>query len=343
MISLDGSHGEGGGSMLRYALALATLTQKPFRMYAIRKGRDKPGLKPQHLFCIRGLEDLCGAVSEGAEIGSLDVTFYPRPVSKDSISIAIGTAGSVTLLLQAFMLPLLFQKRTIVKVTGGTDVPFSQPYDYFTQVFLSALAPYGDIECSLERRGFYPKGDGKLSLVVKGRYNYPEPGLPVFNYFERGDVQSLAGVSYATSLLEKADVALRMKKAARHILPDVKIREEYAPSASDGAGIVLWATYEKTVLGASALGKRGVRAEDVGRQAGEDMKREMDSSAVVDRHLADQLIPYMGAVTRASGKECVIKTSEITDHLRSNVYVTEAFLDVSFQIDGNQVTCTKTI
>jgi RNA 3'-terminal phosphate cyclase (ATP) len=44
MITIDGSQGEGGGQVLRSALALALVTGKPFTITNIRAGRKKPGL-----------------------------------------------------------------------------------------------------------------------------------------------------------------------------------------------------------------------------------------------------------------------------------------------------------
>lgn len=347
MIVLDGTRGEGGGSMLRYALALSTLTKKPFRMENVRKGRDKPGLKAQHLFCIRGLEDLCGAKSEGAILGSENVVFYPGAIVKDSLNIDIGTAGSITLLLQSFLLPLLFhEKKVYLKITGGTDVPFSQPLDYFRNVFLPALSPYAKFEVECERRGFYPKGGGKVKLTVEGKYRCDSgsSNIPLISLNEHEKLVHIHGNSFAAKELEKNEVANRMKRSCRKELTfycPIKIDEEYIETHSAGAGIVVWAVYEHGVLGGSFLGERNIRAEDVGRNAALDLKKEMDSNACVDRHLADQLVPYMGAITAVTGKECVIRTSEITNHLRSNVYVTEMFLDVHFTIEGEGIRCHR--
>src|SRR3989339_1721617 len=126
MIELDGSYGSGGGQIVRTALALSTITQKAFEVSDIRKGRSKPGLKNQHLFCIKALEELCNAKTEGAELGSTHLKYQPEKIKPQTLSIDIGTAGSITLLLQSLLIPAVFTNSKIrLKVSGGTDVIWS--------------------------------------------------------------------------------------------------------------------------------------------------------------------------------------------------------------------------
>ena len=51
-ITIDGSEGEGGGQILRTALALAG-DRPAFRIDGIRAGRGKPGLMRQHLTAVQ--------------------------------------------------------------------------------------------------------------------------------------------------------------------------------------------------------------------------------------------------------------------------------------------------
>jgi len=126
MIQLDGSWGEGGGAIVRVALALSAITGKPFEVNNIRKGRCDTGLKNQHLFCIKALEMLCNAKTHGAEIGSENLRFEPGKIEGKTISINIETAGSITLLMQAVLLPAMFaDKKVRFKVVGGTDTRWS--------------------------------------------------------------------------------------------------------------------------------------------------------------------------------------------------------------------------
>ncbi|MBU1975270.1 MAG: RNA 3'-phosphate cyclase [Nanoarchaeota archaeon] len=359
MIEIDGNYGEGGGAILRYALALSTLTQKPFHMVNIRQGRSKPGLKPQHLFCINGLVDLCGAKIDHPDIGDKEVKFKPEIISKNALQIDIGTAGSISLLMQSFILPILFSKKKVaMKIIGGTDVPYSQPMDYFINVFIPSLEKYGDFNMWLERRGFYPKGGGILRIDIEGKYDFKSDlNIPAIQRTDRKKLRWIRGKSVATMKLIQSQVAERMRLSAKKELngltPHISIEAQYTPALSDGAITTLWVGYDngngeilpannhKIMLGADCLGKKEISAEDVGKSAALNLKTEMDSGASTDLHLADQIIPYMGVVTSMTGNQCQIITSKITDHLRSNIYVTEKFLDVKFLISQNQVTCQK--
>src|SRR3989338_552178 len=150
MIQIDGNYGEGGGAIARVALALSTIAQKPFEIYDIRKGRPQPGLKNQHLYCIRALKELCNAVAEGDELGSTFLRYYPKRLVAKNLDIDIETAGSITLLLQALIPPAIFASKPItITVTGGTDTKWSQPFDYFNNVLLPQLQRFAKIEAKL--------------------------------------------------------------------------------------------------------------------------------------------------------------------------------------------------
>src|SRR6202167_3601802 len=107
MITIDGSLGEGGGQILRTALALSMLTGQPFRIENIRAGREKPGLLRQHLTAVNAAAAICGAAVEGAAISSRALSFSPGKVKPGEYTFSIGTAGSTTLVLQT-VLPALW-------------------------------------------------------------------------------------------------------------------------------------------------------------------------------------------------------------------------------------------
>src|SRR5512136_1060827 len=137
MIEIDGSHGEGGGQLLRTAVALAALTRKPVTVNRIRQGRPNPGLAAQHVTALRAVAELASAQVNGLEAGSSKVVFEPGDLRGGDHAFDVGTAGSVTLVLQA-CLPVAFaaKEATRLRIVGGTDVQWSPPLDYFARVFL---------------------------------------------------------------------------------------------------------------------------------------------------------------------------------------------------------------
>ena len=141
MIEIDGSKYEGGGSTLRLATALSAITKKPCRVFNIRKGRSKSGLAPQHLLGLRALIELCNGKIEGDFLGSEEIKFFPNEIYRDQVSVNIPTAGSITLVLQALILPAIFSSKPleIIFDGGATDTFFSPTIDYFQYVFWKIL------------------------------------------------------------------------------------------------------------------------------------------------------------------------------------------------------------
>ncbi len=340
MIGIDGSHGEGGGAILRTALALSTVTGKPFRITDIRKGRPNPGLKREHLSCIRILQELSGAKCENAYLGAESVLFVPGTVKAKRIAYDLETAASTTLVAQCLILAAIFSgKRVSFSLKGGTDVKWSIPADYLANVLAPALKPLGDVTVRIVRRGYYPRGQGLLEVRVKGHDRLGAGRLPRLELLGRGSLVAIEGVAHASLPLEEARVALRMKETAELSLATqgkpVLVRQSYSATANTGAAITLWARCTDCVLGASALGDRGVSAEKVAEAAARALRATLDADVPMDEHLADQLVPYLAVCGGA------LRTGRITDHLKSNVYVCEKFLDVKFEIDeeAGVVTC----
>ncbi|MDM7912078.1 MAG: RNA 3'-terminal phosphate cyclase, partial [Methanotrichaceae archaeon] len=94
MIEIDGSYGEGGGQIVRTAVALSAVTGKPVRIK--RQGRPKPGLAPQHAQAVSALARLCSAKITGVKPGSPEISFDPGAIQGGHYQIDIGTAGSIT-------------------------------------------------------------------------------------------------------------------------------------------------------------------------------------------------------------------------------------------------------
>ncbi len=363
MIRIDGSYLEGGGQILRTALAFSSLTLQPFEIVNIRKGRPNPGLQPQHLACIRALEDFCNASSEGAAIGSTAIAFYPGKLQSRTLSVDIGTAGSVTLLLQALLLPAMFAPGKVrLRLTGGTNVSHSQPVEYFSSVFLPHLSGFVQTNFSILQRGYFPKGNGKVELEVRPYFHFDDYGTFAdlaaavrqqhkgINLAERGRLLKVTGVSHASYDLKQGEVAERQASSARQGLLKsgidcpIGISSEYSNSLSTGSGIGVFAHFaaagkdepgpaNPVILGSDCLGERGKRAEAVGQEAAAALLKEIQSGACADRFLADQLIPLMAIC--GSSK---ILASEITGHCLTNIFVVEQFIGKRFAVDREKRT-----
>ena len=331
MIELDGATFEGGGQLMRTAVALAAITKKPCRVFNIRKNRPKPGLMTQHLLGLQSLAELCNGKLEGDYLGSKEVRFYPGEIKKEKISLTIGTAASITLILQSLIPPALSAPEPVKIIFNGgaTDTFFSPTIDHFRYVFLKIIEKMGGkVEISILKRGYYPEGGAKVEVTI-----YPSK-LKNLNLTERGKLQKILVISGSSEFLKDKKVAERQLAGVREILGKLRLpieeKVEYYPTQCPGSQICLAAEFENTIIGTDNLGKLGKRAEDVGKEAALELLREQKSEACLDKHLADQILPYL-ALSWPKGKS-QITVSEITDHCKTNIWVIEKFIEGKFEI-----------
>lgn len=337
MIEIDGSFGSGGGQILRTACALSTVTKKPCRVFNIRKSRPKPGLMPQHLLGIQALTRLCRGKLEGDELGSEEITFYPGEIDKDQVSINIRTAGSITLILQTLIPPVLFAPNPVkIYFDGGaTDTFFSPAIDYFKYVFLRILEKIdAKVEINILRKGYYPEGGAKTEIKI-----FPSK-LKNLNLLERGALKKIIAISGASEFLQKQKTAERQLQGIREVLGKLKLpieeKVEYYPTQCPGSQICLIAEFENTIIGTDNLGKLNKRAEDVGKEAALELLKEQKSETCLDKYSADQILPYLSLSCGKSQVTC----SEITEHSRTNIWVIEKFLDGKFEIKNSLISWT---
>ncbi|MDW8359623.1 MAG: RNA 3'-terminal phosphate cyclase [Candidatus Caldarchaeum sp.] len=334
---LDGSVGEGGGQVLRVAVVLSAILGRPLHIYNIRKKRQNPGLRHQHLTAVNAVRQSCSAVVEGAEVGSAELRFTPRKINASSLNLDTGTAGSTTLVLQSLLPVLCFGVRNCrFTVKGGTNNPNAPTYEYFEKVFIPSASLTGaSMGVRLLRRGFYPRGGG----VVEGFCN-PVKKLKPINLTGRPRVFEIAGLAYTSRL--PSHVAERMARACEKVLVGrgflrVEIRRESLNegdercAADPGAGLFLAALCEDgVVLGVDKLGEKGVPAEKVGEAAAADLLEELDSGAPVDRHLGDMLVIYSAL---ADGRS-VYEVSRLTSHTITSIKVCELITGCKTSVQG---------
>jgi len=333
MIEIDGAIG--GGSVLRIGVGLAVALGRAIRIYNIRQGRPNPGLQAQHLAGLLAVAELCDAKLEGAELGSRQVDFHPGAISKQKIKIEIATAGAVGLALQPLQIACLKAKHPIeIEIEGGgTFGAWAPPAPYIQNVNFSLLEKLGfKAELKVEKHGFYPKGGAK----ALAKFWPPQRQSPIA-LEERGKLLKIEGISFASAHLIKAKVAERQAQSAYRILAQafsdasLEIKQQYVEALSAGSAVTLWAVFEKTIIGADALGERGVPAEQVGRQAAESLIAELKSNATVDKHMADQMIPFLALYGGS------FRCSELTDHIKTNIYVAERLTAKKFAVEGQKI------
>lgn len=320
-MKLDGTYGEGGGQILRTAVALSAVTGEPLEINNIRRARPKPGLAAQHVKAVESVARICDAEIEGCSLHSTQLSFKPGKIKGGDYEIDIGTAGSISLFLQCVMPAAMHAPGTVrIKISGGTDVLWSPPVDYLRFVTLCALSQMGyDCKFTLIRRGYYPCGGGCVEAIIN-------PSVLKKTSFDRNMCLIAKGISHSSGL--PAHVAERQATSAEKLLRgdgyENRILRETNNYPSTGSGITLWCG----TMGGSALGKPGLRAEKVGESAAEALLSELKSGAGVDVYLADQLIPYLALAGGGS-----FTTRMLTTHTMTNIWVTEQFLDVKFKIE----------
>ncbi len=324
MLHLDGSYGEGGGQILRTSLSLSALLGVPVRIERIRAGRAKAGLRPQHLTAVKALAQVTGAEVTGAELGSQELTFRPRAPKAGhylfDVAEKTGSAGSVTLIAQALLPPLLKAAgRSTLIIRGGTHVPWSPPAHYLTQVFLPALGLMGaTVKMTLERWGWYPRGGGEVRLEIT-----PAPALSGVEW-RRAPAASLFQAITAAARLPEHVIRRQAERLKVRLGEDFPVVQVQASGLDPGSLVFLWGPQ----AGFDALGARGKPAEKVADEVADAFLHYQKSKAAVDRHLADQMVLYL-AQARGPSR---LTTEEVTSHLLTNVWVIEQFLGPTFQV-----------
>jgi RNA 3'-terminal phosphate cyclase (ATP) len=287
---------------------------------------------PQHLHAVKAVSKLSEARVEGLEIGSEEIEFHPHELQGGDLKVDIQTAGSISLVLQAVMIPAMNTDGPLkITIKGGTDVRWSPRIDYLKNITLPVLGLMGyQAHLEIERRGYYPRGGGLIRMQI-----IPTPQLGGLKLTHL-KVKRLSGVSHATRL--PRHVAQRQADRAQEVLTergyDVNIEVEVNQDAlGPGSGIVLWSEGTGRV-GGSALGERGKRAEKVGEEAAQELLFHLERGAPLDRYLSDQIIPYL-----ALAGDSQVKVAQITPHTLTNIHVAHLLTGARFHLEEEPEGC----
>jgi RNA 3'-terminal phosphate cyclase (ATP) len=321
MIKIDGSYGEGGGQILRTALSLSAILNKPFELYNIRKGRKKPGLLAQHLTGVNAAQTITDAKVSGNNFGSSSLTFEPKAIKGGEYTFNVaeerGSAGAVTLVAQT-ILPIIFfaDKESKVTLKGGTHVPFSPPFDYLKEILLSTLADFGfQAKAELKGYGFYPVGEGEILLTVKPaerkdfRISSPLMGegkgegeirIRETHLSERGALKELRITSKVANLplsIAERQMNRLFQKLSEFPIPNSESRItkecEVVKAPCPGTYLFMTAEFENIRAGFSSLGAKGKPAEKIADEVFEEFSNYYNQKEVFDPHLADQILVFL--------------------------------------------------
>jgi RNA 3'-terminal phosphate cyclase (ATP) len=326
MLTLDGSQGEGGGQILRTSLALSMCLGKAFQIHNIRATRAKPGLQPQHLAAVKAAAGIARANVKGAELGSQTLSFIPQGVEGGEYRFAIGTAGSTTLLFQA-LLPALMRARHASRVIleGGTHNPMAPPFEFLNHAFLPLINHMGPtVTARLIRPGYVPAGGGQLDITIQ-----PVKRLRPLNILQRGKLMETRAevlLSHLPTHIAERELGV-IAKALQ--LPASCLNFQIDTSAigpGNCVSVIIKAEGVTEVF--TALGKRGLPAEQVASQVVQDVRDYLASEVPVGHYLADQLLlPLALAGTGA------FVTGPPSLHTTTNMVVIEQFTQKPFALE----------
>jgi RNA 3'-terminal phosphate cyclase (ATP) len=317
-LKINGDHGEGGGQIIRSAIALSCITKQPIHLENIRKNRKISGLRPQHLTAINILQKIANAKVIGAEVGSTEIKFIPGDAKNLDLVEDVGTAGSIPLILQVLIPVVAMSKKQFnLRIKGGTDVLWSPTIDYTQHVLQEAYSRMG-INFSLEliKRGYYPKGGGEIKLQV----NPSNVKSILFSKRKTNKVKLICSFSkFTNNEIENKVYEIVKQLTDANFIVDVEIKSEEA--LDSGASLLIYSIDDDSIIGMDALYNKKTSKFDL------DMDNFIKNYAI-DDNLADMLIV---PASLASGKT-ILPVKEITKHLETNLFVTSKITGCKYGI-----------
>ena len=327
---IDGREGEGGGQILRSSLSLSLIKQTPFTLENVRGNRKKPGLKRQHLTCVKAAKEIGFAETEGDELNSMKLYFSPQGLNPGNYRFSVGSAGSCNLVLQSVLPALLtVDSPTHIQLEGGTHNSMSPAYDFLKDSFLPQVKKMGaDVNLEIERHGFVPNGGG----IEKVHIN--PPNWQSYSLTEKGKLLRKK-VEVVISELPDDIPHRAIKVIGRKLnIDDCSIIRVNSPGP--GLCLLIKYEYENVTFVAVFFGQRGIKMERIANQAVKYVERYLKHDAPVGEYLADQLLMSMAISGNAE-----IRCTPLSLHTTTNINIIEKFMGKTFDLkeykDGSVV------
>ena len=340
LVKIDGSHGEGGGQILRTAISLSAISGKPIEVTNIRANRTNPGLRPQHLAGIKIIADLFHAKSENLKVGAEWIRFSPSDKFEGgSIKFDIGTAGSIPLILMTVVPAVSLSNNSLqIEVTGGTDVKASPTIDYIKHIVAKSYLSIGPkFSVDVLKRGYYPKGGGVVQCTVKPCKTPSTIELLATGYLEPKiiSVCSQLPVHVAKRQISSALIALEKK--------DIRCSNYTASmetSISPGSSILVYSAADFGLyVGGDSIGELGKRAESVGTEAAMRFLDSTLAQATVDPFLGDMLVLPL-ALSKGRSR---YRVARVTQHLLTNLHIVSEIVRCKYSIEQQEGSYIVTI
>jgi len=337
MIHIDGSQKSGSGTIVRFAVGLATLLGEELHLINIRAKREKPGLRPQHLKSIQALRQICHGTLSGGEIGSSEIRFKPGGEVKGGYyEWDIGTAGSTTLLAMTLLPAACFATGAMsFKISGGLFQDFAPSAYHMQYIFFPVLSQMGiNARLSIIRPGYVPRGGGVVEVTVGPVRGKIKP----ISLLSQGDVVGIEGVALASHLKERR-VSERMVEKCNQVLKSNGYRAQIEViydtlALQRGAALMLYAkTSSGGIIGADRAGEPRRTSEDIARYVAKSLVEDLATGATVDRYSADQLIFYAALADGVSQ----YRIPRLTEHVETNLWLAETMLGAKTEVNHNLV------
>lgn len=336
MIVLDGSYGEGGGALLRTALAMSALTEQAVRIEGVRGSTRHPGLDPEDLTLLRALVESTAAETTGAEIGSNTLAFLPtrRPKALNGKLATVrgnGNRGPNANIVLNALLPVLAGAGaySVLECEGETYGAGSLGYDAFAEGTLAALRRCGLYAFpDLVEAGYGRESRGSVSMDV-------EPSaLTGLNWTERGRALGLRARVVSSGVPRDVGerAAAHLRRLAANAGLEIEAEARVVESAKPGMHVTVWAEYERGHGGGAAMGGRGVPAEALAQAAFSETTDFMETGACLDPYLADQCLLPLVLSTEASA----IRISKLTQRFLTAVWVVKRFTPIRLTVRGSE-------